>query len=901
MKKSAFLRFTLSFFLLFALLSPSAVLAMGDGKKYFKQGMKHEVAEEWDKAVEKFALAVMDNPKNPEYRLHYVRALFMASQMFMKRGRNLAEKEDYAGAYLAFRKAYAYDPVNELAKSEMERMVRLQKAQENPGADDSDVKLVQTKYRGIVLPDDVVVPQKLEVLGDVLYPSGVDLKFIVKDLASKLDLNVLFDSESFRQDYKVEIELRNVTAAKALDYIFLQEGLFFEKVGPRTILVAKQTQRQKFQQLVLRTFYLANASPKDVSNVVKTAIPAQPGRTPTIVLTDDATNSITIRDTAENIKLIGQLIKSLDKDRAEVVMDVAIYEVSKTDLLQFGNQITSQGSAVNFGGSTRGVVGVGGSDIYRNRTLDDAADIIPRAFGLGLLIPAVNLVALQDKNNTKLIASTQIHAFNNEDSSARIGQRVPVRTAAISSGFNQSGGNNTGDSFVSNVFNYEQTGLTLKFKPLVFPNQDVQVAMEIESKEVFAPGETPIFTERTIKGTARIQNNKTLLLASVAQNVESKGRSGLPILGVIPILGRLFSAPTKNNSQTDIVIAITPRVIRAPDILPEDLEERPTGSLAVPTSGSLEAMVIQEEIDEQLAMLRRRKNTVNADVQLPDRDEPVYVKTNELPKTDAVSKTVDVAKEAKTNKAKVIRQNPEALSQGEIPKVENQPLIKDTSASIQTNIANLPTQTIPERQTAVKTFVSEQRVPEPEIKRPENSILENVKPIDSSIRTLKIVPTAQDTSEYISAKKTELPVVPTEEREYSPDNPPVAELQLLPGVREMKAGEKTRIAVIVNSKDSFRSAVLGLRFDDSKLRVKGVGLGNVFGDNSVYEKAKPFFNEDGKMYVSLSSAKEVSQNSSGVLAYVEIEALVEGKHEINFDREIMNFLTSSGVNFDLKY
>ena len=194
------------------------------------------------------------------------------------------------------------------------------------------------------------MPQKLEKLQDVPFPSGVNLQFIIKELAKDLDLNVLFDTESFRQlDRKTNIDLKNVTAAKALDYIFLQEGLFFQKVGPRTIIIANQQQRTKFQQLVLRTFYLANASPKDVLKVVQTAIPAQPGRSQTIALTDDSTNSITIRDTVENIRLIGSLISSLDKDRAEVVMDVAIYEVNKSDLLQFGNQLGTQRSGTNLG------------------------------------------------------------------------------------------------------------------------------------------------------------------------------------------------------------------------------------------------------------------------------------------------------------------------------------------------------------------------------------------------------------------------------------------------------------------------------------------------------------------------------------------------------------------------
>ena len=357
-------------FLLLSMLSPTIILAGGDsdGKKHFKEGMKAEDSETWDKAVEEFALAIVGDPKNPEYRLHYQRALFNASQMYMKRGTSLAEQKDYAGAYLAFRKAYGYDPTNELAKSEMERVLRMQQALLN-GDDpenippqkekDSDVKLVKTAY-GRIIPQDVVIPQKLEKLRDLPFPSGVDLKYIIKQLAQELDLNVLFDSESFRQDQKISIELKNVTAAKALDYIFLQQGLFFQKVGPRTIMVGIQNRRQFFQQLVLRTFYLANADPTEVAKTIQAAIPPQPGRSPTIPLVDKSTNSITIRDTSENVRIIGNLISSLDKDRAEVVMDVSIYEVSKSDLLQLGNQIGSSTSLANLGGTTTSSFGNNG-------------------------------------------------------------------------------------------------------------------------------------------------------------------------------------------------------------------------------------------------------------------------------------------------------------------------------------------------------------------------------------------------------------------------------------------------------------------------------------------------------------------------------------------------------------
>jgi general secretion pathway protein D len=799
-------------------MSPVAILAIGDGKKHFKQGMKHEVAQEWDKAVEEFAIAVTENPKNPEYRLHLQRSLFNASQMYMKKGSSAAQEKDYQGAYIAFRKAYAYDPVNELAKSEMARMVRLQEALqkgEDPGSktdENGRLKLVPTSYNG-PSPADIQMPQRLEKMRDVPFPGGVDLQYIVKELAKDLDLNVLFDAESRLENRKIRIELKNVTAAKALDYIFLQENLFFQKVGPRTILVATGNRRTNFQQLVLRTFYLANANPKDVKTIITSAIPAQPGRSQTIVIEDATTNSLTIRDTEENVRLFAKLISSLDKDRAEVVMDVAIYEVNKNDLLKLGNQI----------GTSTQLNNIGGNNQFIGPSTGTFGTGLLTSVAAGLLIPSSVITAFQSKNNTKLLASTQIHAFNNEDSSARIGQRVPVRTASFAPVANT--GQNTNNNFVGDVINYEQVGLTLKFKPIVFPNQDVQVAMEIESKDVATGGtaDNPIFTERTIKGTARVQNNKTLLLASVAQDVEGNGRAGLPVLGWIPIIGRLFSTPTKENRQVDIVIAVTPRVIRAPAILPEDEVERPTGSLATPTSGSLEAMIIQEEREELLAAARRLPTT--ARVQLPDRsaESPAYVRSSATSNVPAANdQTTTAAVQSKTNGMAAM----------------------------------------------------------------------NLVPIDSGVKTLQIKPTA-DTS---NATQPDEPVT-----QPAVSGSPQVELTLGSGPAEMKAGEKIRIPVMVKSSGPFRSAVLGLRFDDKKLAVRSVMFGDVFGMGTANTAATPFLNQNGKMYISLSMPDKAVSITDGVLAFVEIEALADGKPDIVLEKDVLNFIAADGRNFVVKF
>lgn len=835
MKKPNSLRFVTTFLLVFCLLSPTAVFAVGEGKKRFKQGLKHEAAEEWDKAAEEFALAVADNPKNPEYRLHYRRALFNASQMYMKRGRIAAEQEDYVGAYNAFRKAYGFDPVNELAKSEMARMLRLQEQLLGGGTDDDepqstdDVRFVQTGMISTGVPADVVIPQRYEKLRDLPFPSGIDLQRIVRDLAKDLDLNVLFDSQSRLDGKRVRIELKNVTAAQALDAIFLQEGLFFEKVGPRTIIVANSNRRQFFQQLVLKTFYLGNADPKKVAAVLQKAIPAQPGRTPTNVLTDEDTNSITIRDTAENIRLMSDLIKALDKDRAEVVMDVQIYEVSKNDLLQIGNQIGDQTGLSNLGGVIPGIVPL------NNAPTSVYGDNIPStAIGIALNTPFSNLVAYQRKNNTKLIASTQIHAFNNEDSSARIGQRVPVQTAAVipftNTGTPSTPGNAFGNGYP--VINYEQVGLTLKFKPIVFPNQDVQVTMEIESKDVIDAGTlTPTFTERTIKGTARVQNNKTLLLASVAQGVESRGREGLPLLGLIPILGRLFTAPTRDNRQVDIVIAVTPRVIRAPAILPDDVIERPTGSLAVPTSGSLEALIYREEIEKQQAFARREKRNVK--VQLPDAEVPQYVKSTG---DDAISANVPAV-------------TPDEPTDGASVETENEAL-----AAV------------------------------------------GLKPIDAGTKTLALKPTADSDGPTVALKPLALGSASAGPG-AAQSTTLTASLEFLPKPGEMKRGDRTKLAILVRSAEAFRSSVIGLKFNPASVAVRSVTFGDVYGREVSGNIAEPFVNEGGSMFVSLIAPSGSAENRSGVLAYIEIEALEDGVPEILFDSDTVNLLTADGRDF----
>src|SRR5215211_485747 len=315
------------------LASPVAVMAK-KGEKNYKRGMEYEQAQQWEKAAQEFALAVATLPSDAEYQLHYRRAVFNASQNYMTKGRALAEQGDYIGAYNAYRQAYGLDPVNDLAAQEMDRVLRLQREKE--GKDNP--RTTQTNYRG---------PAGTEQLQTVQYNG--DLEGLIRKLADEMSLNVVFDQAFSQVKRQINIRWKDITPARALDYVFLANGLFFQKLDRRTILVADQSKRPMYQQLVLRTFYLYNIKPSEARTLLTGALPANAGRQPQFI-ENATTNSITVRDTPENIRIIEKLLQGVDKDRAEVVMEVSIYEISRSDLLQIGHQVGTQSSLTNMGG-----------------------------------------------------------------------------------------------------------------------------------------------------------------------------------------------------------------------------------------------------------------------------------------------------------------------------------------------------------------------------------------------------------------------------------------------------------------------------------------------------------------------------------------------------------------------
>jgi general secretion pathway protein D len=862
------------------LASPLAVLAK-KGEKNYQRGIEYEKAQQWEKAAQEFALAVAAAPSETEYQLHYRRSVFNASQNYMTKGRALADQGDYVGAYNAYRQAYGLDPVNDLAAQEMDHMLRLQREKEgtnSPRTSPTSFRTGQQTGGGAQADGQADgaagPPSRSEQLQTVQYNG--DLEGLIRKLADELSLNVVFDQNFSQVKRQVNIRWKDITPARALDYVFLSNGLFFQKLDRRTILVADQSKRPMYQQLVLRTFYLYNIKPSEARTLLTGALPANAGRQPQFI-ENPTTNSITVRDTPENMRIIQSLLQSVDKDRAEVVMEVAIYEISRSDLLQIGNQLGTIGSGTT-ASSLAALGGLQPSTVIVNRGAQLLAGAASLHSGVGLLIPSSTISALQSKTNTRLLFSTQVHAFDDEKSSTRVGSKVPVQTASVYNGLVGNGtgtGTGTGTG-VGNVFGgsgypviqYEDVGLNLDFKPKVYPNQDVQVSMTIESKDQAAGPDplTPIFTQRKIEGVARIPNGKTMMIASIAQDRESNGRTGLPLVGLIPILGRLFTAPRKDNSQSDIVITMTPRVLRAPEITPSDLEPRDTGTMQTPQSPSLEALIRDADREDALAkaLIRARTLPTNQTVQLPAQpgEEVTFVPAPKALIQSAIGNTTaNGAVAASETGAQAVNVSLNTSS-------------NETAANASPRTADIAP--APNGGAAAPASVAPTSSSNSGDGIGNNGIGNSGNSVSNNVSAAATTPASSSASSSAPAES-------------------VAELLLLPEQQELKVGEHRRVMVFLKTDAPLGLATATLRFDPKALAVRSVSQGGLAGDKALAPMLTQSVDPSGVLLVSVAPASGAQPlTGEGLLLVIEIEGLAAGETSLQFDAEKVHLIATDG-------
>ncbi|ROZ79892.1 tetratricopeptide repeat protein [Ramlibacter sp. WS9] len=378
----------------------------------------------------------------------------------------------------------------------------------------------------------------------------VALKTVFEVISRTSGMNFLFDKD-VRTDQKTSIFLKNSTIESAVSLTLLTNQLEQRVLDGNTVLIYPNTQaKQKdYQLLTVKSFYLANAEAKTVAATLKALLKSRD------VVVDDKLNLVIVRDTPEAIRLAEKLVALHDVPEPEVMLEVEILEVKRTRLLDLGvrwpDQLTLTPLAIGAAatdGSTSGTTG-GALTVADLRGLNSAR--------IGAAIGAVNINAKKTDTDANILANPRIRARNREKAKILIGERVPNITST-----------STSTGFVAESINYVDVGLKLDVEPTIYLDGEVAIKIALEVSNIISQVQTKSGSiayqigTRTAQTVLRLKDGENQVLAGLINDEDRRSANKVPGLGEVPVVGRLFGSQSDDASKTEIVLSITPRIVR---------------------------------------------------------------------------------------------------------------------------------------------------------------------------------------------------------------------------------------------------------------------------------------------------------------------------------------------------
>jgi general secretion pathway protein D len=383
------------------------------------------------------------------------------------------------------------------------------------------------------------------------------LKAVFEVIARTSGINFVFDKD-VRADTKVTIFVRNTAIDDVVKLVLATNQLERKLLNENSVLVYPNTpaKNREYQELVTRSFYLANADVKQAQAMVRTLVKTRD------IFIDEKLNLLVIKDTADAVRLAERLIESLDMAEPEVMLDVEVLEITRGKLQELGlrypDQIgygllqpTTSSTIVN-SGVTQTTTNLGGT------LAPGYVDLQNRGGLTGFVSnPALMLNLRSEAGDGKLLANPRIRVKNREKAKIHIGDRLPVFTTT-----------STANVGVAASVSYLDVGLKLEVEPNVYLDDEVaiKVGLEVSSiaREVPGPANSLAYQigTRSAATVLRLRNGETQVLAGLISDEERSSANRIPGLGEIPVLGRLFSSQRDNSSKTEIVLLITPRIVR---------------------------------------------------------------------------------------------------------------------------------------------------------------------------------------------------------------------------------------------------------------------------------------------------------------------------------------------------
>jgi general secretion pathway protein D len=516
-----------------------------------RAGQRAERLQDFDLAVVEYTKAARARPDDRTARAALERVRLRASQEHFFRGRRLTTAERYEEALVEFQLAGELNPTDAAvaaALKDTRQKLRTKLAVSRGGRTELQTLVERTRdlpAPGMELPKGTKLP-------DTLTFSNANSRMVFSALARFADVNLVFDP-AFR-DTPLTIDLRNATLDEALASLTSSTRTFYRVTSPRTITIIPDTtaKRREYEESIVRVFYLSNADIKEVTDLLRIVVDVRS------ISPITATNAISIKDTPERIAAASRLIAAIDKARPEVIIDVELLEVDRTRLREYGLQVASPGSP-----------GISGSaDVNRDGFTLETLRNLTQADVFLSGIPGIYYRLLKNDATTRTLANPQLRTSEGLPAQARFGERVPVPITTFApiatGGINQQ----PITSFV-----YENIGVNIDITPRMHHDDDVTLALKVSLSSIsgIGFGGLPTFANREINTTIRLRDGETNMLAGLIRDDERVVLSGVPGLSDLPLIGRLFANQRKEAQQTDIVLTLTPHIVRVLDLSESDL------------------------------------------------------------------------------------------------------------------------------------------------------------------------------------------------------------------------------------------------------------------------------------------------------------------------------------------
>jgi general secretion pathway protein D len=534
----------------------TAVLAACVTGGALRRGHDAERAGDFDRAVVEYTRALREKPANPNARLGLQRVRLRASQEHFFRGRRLAAADRFEEALIEFQLAAELNPsdaVADAALRDTRQRLRTKVAVSRGGKTELQALVERSRTLpppGLDLPDGTKLP-------DSLVFSQASSRAIFTALARFAGINIVFDP-AFRET-PISVDLRNVTLTEALTSLTASTRTFYRVTAPRTVTIVPDTpaKRREYEEAVVATFFLSNADIKEVIDLLRIVVDVRQ------ISPITTTNSISLKDTPERIEAAGRLIAAVDKARPEVVIDVELLEIDRSRLLEYGLQIASPVPDVAPTGLS-GTVQVNPEKTVTLQTLRNLtrADIFVSG------VPAIYYRLLKNDINTRTLANPQLRTAEGIAAQARFGDKVPIPVTQFApiatGGVNQQ---------PITSFQYENIGVNIDILPRTHHNDDVSLSLKVSLSSVSGTGfgGLPTFGNREITTTIRLKDGETNMLAGLIRDDERTSLSGIPGLSDLPFVGRFFANTRRQSQQTDIVLTLTPHIVRVLDLSESDL------------------------------------------------------------------------------------------------------------------------------------------------------------------------------------------------------------------------------------------------------------------------------------------------------------------------------------------